>query len=84
MQTVSRRKLLIGATAGAAAIGALAVPVVRAVEAPKATAPVPAGTGPVMVYVTDPASGMVAVLSGNKEVTFKDPALVVRLLNATR
>ena len=94
---IGRREFLQvgGAAAGAAAI--LAGPKVAQVALDAAT---PSATGepkgvitkpsgppprePVTAYVRDPARGEVTVLSGKKETTYKDPALVKRLLDAGR
>jgi hypothetical protein len=42
----------------------------------------PAPREPVMAYVHDAKRGEVTVLSGTDEITYKDPALVQRLLSA--
>jgi hypothetical protein len=61
----------IPAAAAAAAGGADAVQVAPATEDP---------AEPVMAYVHDAAKGEVTVLAGTQQVTYRDPALVKRLL----
>jgi hypothetical protein len=95
----SRRAFLqatAGAAAGAAAI--LATPkVVSALDAasagagaaaePKAVVTAPSGRPPrepVTAYVRNAERHEVTVLSGTRETTYKDPALVKRLLDAAR
>ncbi len=94
----SRRAFLQG-TAGAAAGAAVifATPKVAAIALdsqgssvaadPKAVvtkASGPAPAEPVTAYVRDAARGEVTVMSGKQETTYKDPALVKRLLDAAR
>jgi hypothetical protein len=71
------------AAAGAAAIG---VPVATALSQEKAgVATDPSSENPrepVMAYVRDESLGEVTVLSGTNEKTYRDPALVKRLLAA--
>jgi hypothetical protein len=92
----SRRAFLQG-TAGAAAGAAviLATPKVAsiALDSPGSSVPAepkgvvtkasgPAPAEPVTAYVRDVERGEVTVLSGKQETTYKDPALVKRLLDA--
>jgi len=89
----SRRAFLQG-TAGAAAGAAviLATPKVAsiALDAPGRGVPAavvtkasgPAPKEPITAYVHNADRGEVTVLSGTKETTYKDPALVKRLLDA--
>ena len=44
----------------------------------------PAPYEPVTAYVRDAERGEVTVMSGKQETTYKDPALVKRLLDAAR
>jgi hypothetical protein len=96
LEGTSRRAFLQG-TAGAAAGAAviLATPKVAAVALdagssgavaePKAVVTTPSGPAPhepVTAYVRDAARGEVTVMSGKQETTYKDPALVRRLLDA--
>jgi hypothetical protein len=93
----SRRAFLegsAGAAAGAAVI--LATPkVVSAIDAaspaataePKAVVTTPSGRAPrepVTAYVRSAERNEVTVLSGTQQTTYKDPALVKRLLDAAR
>ncbi len=92
----SRRAFLQG-TAGAAAGAAviIATPKVAAIalDAPGSSVPAdpeavvtkpsgPAPYEPVTAYVRDADRGEVTVMSGKHETTYKDPALVKRLLDA--
>lgn len=94
----SRRAFLAGtagAAAGAAAI--LATPKVAGIALdspgpsvpaqpePKAVVTTPSGPAPrepVTAYVRDAERGEVTVMSGKNKTTYKDPALVKRLLDA--
>ena len=94
----SRRQFLqggAGAAAGAAVI--LATPKVAAIALDRSpdgapaepkgvvtsrSGPTPAE--PVTAYVRDPGRGEVTVMSGKQETTYRDPALVKRLLDAAR
>ena len=71
------------AAAGAAAIGA---PVAAAMSKEKAGVPTEPSSEnprePVMAYVRDERRGEVTVMSGTSETTYRDPALVKRLLAA--
>lgn len=72
-----------GAAAGAAAIG---VPVAMAASDDQPGVPAepskPAPPEPVMAYVRDADRGEVTVVSGTEEATYRDRALVKRLLAA--
>ncbi len=92
----SRRAFLqsgAGAAAGAAVI--LATPRVAAIalDAPGSSVPVqtraavtkpsgPAPREPVTAYVRNAERGEVTVMSGKREITYRDPVLVKRLLDA--
>ena len=94
----SRRAFLAGsarAAAGAAVV--LATPKVASVALPsggssavpavKATVTKPSGPAPhepVTAYVRDAQRNEVTVMAGTHETTYKDPALVKRLLDAAR
>jgi hypothetical protein len=72
-----------GVAAGAAAIGVPAAAAItdesgKVVSAPSERTP----TEPVMAYVRDAERGEVTVLAGTTETTYRDPALVRRLLAA--
>lgn len=86
MEKVSRRKLIVGATAGAVAIGAIAaVPLIAAEQHhPAQAATTSAIKDPIMVYVTDPSTANVTLLVGDKQVTFSDADLVARLIRAAQ
>ena len=95
---VSRKQFLHG-TAGAAASAAviLATPKVAAVALdsgasnapaePRAVITKPSGHAPrepITAFVRDVERGEVTVMSGKQETTYRDPALVKRLLKAAR
>jgi hypothetical protein len=85
MESLSRRKLLAsaGAATGTAAIAAAPAVASAALEHREVTDP--SGPPPgeaVIAYVRDPARGEVTVMSGTQEITYRDPALVKRLLKA--
>jgi hypothetical protein len=94
----SRKEFLQG-TAGAAAGAALilATPKVAAVALdnggssavpePRAVVTAPSGRAPrepITAFVRDAERGEVTVMSGQHETTYRDPALVKRLLKAAR
>ena len=85
MDSLSRRKLLAsaGAATGAAAIAA--TPTVAAAALDRGEVADPSGPPPeetVIAYVRDAKRGEVTVMSGTRETTYRDPALVKRLLKA--
>jgi hypothetical protein len=85
MESLSRRKLLAsaGAATGTAAIAATPSVAAAALEGREVTDP--SGPPPeetVIAYVRDARRGEVTVLSGTGERTYRDPALVKRLLKA--
>ena len=83
---VSRRKLIVGASLGAVAVGIGAgVPIAVSAQHQSKTPAKPASSSdPLMVYVTNPSSGNVELLVGSKAVKFHDPDLVAHLLNAAK
>jgi len=89
MERVSRRSFMkiAGAATGAAALAA-APPIARAAVGEEDAQPTKATTGvpeePVVAYVRNAASGEVTVTSGTAEHTYRDRALVKRLLRAAR
>jgi hypothetical protein len=88
MAKMTRRGFIKDATAGAAAVGAIAVvPGMAAVHAaPKDWAAHASGAqveGPLVAHVRNFKTGEVAVLVGTREVIIHDHALVSRLVRAT-
>ena len=94
---IGRREFLQGAGVAAGAAAILAGPKVAAIALdgsapsagvePKGVITKPSGPPPrepVTAYVRDAARGEVTVLSGQQETTYRDPALVKRLLDAGR
>ena len=86
MESLSRRKLLgsAGAAAGTAAIASpAAAAAAAALERGEVTKP--SGKSPeevVVAVVRDAGRGEVTVMSGTREVTYRDRALVRRLMRA--
>ena len=82
MSGSTRRNFLIASGAGAAAVGAAAA--LPAVAEAKTVAParLPSNAQPLVAHVSDPASGTIALLVGEHEVTVHDPDLVARLSHA--
>jgi hypothetical protein len=89
MESVNRRRFLTraGAATGAAAfVGIPGLGKSVTVEHPGelVAAPGPVAKEPVVVYVRDAARGEVTVLHGTQAMTYRDRALVRRLLKAAR
>jgi hypothetical protein len=88
MKKVSRRKFIVGASAGAVVVGVgAAVPSLVAAQTrsqSKGKTGAASVNGPVMAYVIDTSKGEVILLNGTRKVTVNDPDLVSRLVNATK
>ena len=89
MAKLTRRGFFKQTSASAATFGVLvAIPgMAAATEAPEAPAvEVSAAnfTEPLMAHVSDLASGEISLLMGTREIIFRDPQLVMRLLQAAR
>ena len=70
---------------GAAAIAAAPSVAQAALDHPEATDPSgPPPEEPLVAYVRDVKRGEVTVVSGTRETTYRDPALVKRLVKAAR
>jgi anaerobic selenocysteine-containing dehydrogenase len=77
MSHLTRRgfvKSSAGAAAGMTAIGALVTQ--------HADAEAVAGSDPVVAYVRDPGKGEISVMTGDREVTVRDPKLAARIVRA--
>jgi len=89
MERLSRRSFvkIAGAATGAAALAA-APPIARAAVGEEEGQPTEPTTGvpeePVVAYVRNAARGEVTVTSGTAEHTYRDRALVRRLMRAAR
>jgi len=87
MERLSRRSFMkiAGGAAGAAALAA-APPIARAAVGEEGAQPTNPTTGvpeePVVAYVRDASRGEVTVTSGTAEHTYRDRALVQRLMRA--
>jgi hypothetical protein len=75
-------KTSAGAAAGAAAIGVPAAIVANQDKAVETSPSKPAPPEPIMAYVRDAKRGEVTVVSGTSETTYRDRALVKRLVEA--
>lgn len=90
MAKLSRRGFFKQTSATAATFGIMAaLPTMAAAteapaEAPAVEASVAEFTEPLMAHVSDLASGEISVLMGTREIVFRDPDLVMRLLQAAR
>jgi anaerobic selenocysteine-containing dehydrogenase len=86
MSNLSRRSFLKGAgvAAGAAIVGASPLSAAAATEqSPELVAhPSTLPAEPLVAYVRDARTFEVTILVGTDEVTYRDPALAKRLLNA--
>jgi hypothetical protein len=85
MNDTSRRKFLAAAAAGAGgvAVGTVGLPITSASASASASAPGRRGKEPVVAWIEDPSSDELVLMSGDREVTVRDRALVARLLSAT-
>ncbi len=93
MSRLTRRKFLAQASLGAAAAGGLAtglVAVPRLVGLARQTSETPAAalgsalSEPVVAHVRNLTTGEVAVMIGTREVVYRDPELVARLVGSAR
>lgn len=85
MAKLTRRDVIKKTSAGAAALGALAVvPGLTTAQAATPEHATTAGHEPLIAYVRDRARGEVALLVGTREIITHDPELVRRLLKAAR
>jgi hypothetical protein len=87
MESVNRRSFLIKGSAGAAAVaGVVGGGFALTSLGDGDEAALPAGAaeldGPVLVQISDASTGEVSVLAGEREVTFRDRALVAKVLRA--
>ena len=85
MESVSLRKLLAtaGAATGTAALAAAPAAAAGVLDRGEVTDP----SGPlpdeaIVAVVRDPKRGEVTVMAGEREVTYRDPSLVKRLVKA--
>ena len=87
MTDLNRRSFLKQTSVGAATLGLLSsLPALAVIsESPQDTVPEVAATafsGPLIAHVSDVATGEVALLLGSREIIFRDPQLVARLMKA--
>jgi hypothetical protein len=83
---LTRRSFLKQTSASAATLGLLpAIPALAAIShSPEAAGPeLPATfSGPMVVHVSDVAAGELTLLVGAREIVFRDPEIVARLVKA--
>lgn len=89
MSKLTRKGFLGKTTVGAAAIGAMVVApgishVTEADAAPELKLRPEELTSPLVAHVRDFRTGEVAVMVGTREVVYRDPQFVKRLLKAAR
>ncbi len=89
MVKLTRRGFFRQTSISAATLGMLAaVPSLEAIaeapEVPAAELPTGIFAGPMVAHVSDLATGEVSVMVGTREVIYRDPEFVMRLLKAVR
>jgi len=87
MTNLTRRSFLKQTSVSMATVGLLSsLPASAAIpHSPQDTTPEPpdvALSGPIIAHVTDVTTGEVSLLVGAREIIFRDPQLVARLLEA--
>ena len=87
MTDLNRRSFIKQTSLSGATLGLLSsLPALAVIsDSPQATMPETphaAFSGPVIAHVTDVSRGEVALLVGAREIIFRDPALVARLMKA--
>ena len=79
----SRRNFLVATGAGAAVAGVTAAVPTRRPSAPvQQPVRMPAGAQSLVAHIGDPASGIISVLVGDREIVVHDADLVARLMVA--
>jgi hypothetical protein len=81
MNDSSRRSFLIMSGAGAAA-ASVAVAVPAAAKSSEEMFKIPSGAEPMVAHISDPASGVVSLLVGEREIIVRDRDLVGRITSA--
>jgi hypothetical protein len=86
---LNRRSFIMtsaGVATGAAVVGAPAAIALRGSDSPKVLREPSSATPPepIVAYVRDARRGEITVLSGTAETTYRDPALVERLVAAAQ
>lgn len=97
MAKQTRRGFIKQTSTSVATIGVLAsipglnaIPALSAAAEPVATDASAAGlsaatiAGPLVAHISDFASGEISLLVGTQEIVYRDPELVMRLLNAVK
>jgi hypothetical protein len=79
----TRRSFLIASGAGAAVVGvAVAVPASAGANAASAKLSIPKNAQPLVAHISDPASGDISLLVGDREVLVHDHELVAQISRA--
>jgi hypothetical protein len=82
MQDSTRRNFLIASGAGAAAVGvAAALPTTGSASTPKQVT-APDDASPLVAHISDPRTGELSLLVGDREFVVHDPDLVGRITRA--
>ena len=88
MTKLTRRSFLKQTSASAATLSLLpAIPALTAIShSPEAAGPELPATlgGPMVVHVSDIAAGELTLLVGAREIVFRDPEIVARLIKVAR
>jgi anaerobic selenocysteine-containing dehydrogenase len=77
MSGVTRRGFVKNSAAAAAGMTAIGALVAQQADADAVT-----GSEPVVAYVSNPGKGEIAVMTGDREVTVRDPKLAARIVRA--
>lgn len=80
MSDLTRRRFVTSSASAAAGMTALGAIVASQADADTGAA----GSEPVVAYVKDPRKGEISVMSGDREVTVRDPKLAARISRAAR
>lgn len=80
MSDLTRRGFVKTSAGTAAAMTAIGAIVAQQAEAEGGAT----GSGPVVAYVKDARTGEISVMSGDREVSVRDPKLAARIVRAAR
>jgi len=88
MEKLTRRKLMVQASAGTGAVGLLTIAAACAPQnadtgaPPNLSSPSVSTTGdPLAVFVTDPTQGTLTIMKGDREIIINNPSLANSLLS---
>jgi hypothetical protein len=86
MSDLTRRRFVTtsaGTAAGLTAIGSLVTAQAQAKAEAEANG-APVQPDPVVAYVKDPIKGDISIMSGDRQVSIRDPRLAARIVRAAR